>query len=194
MDNETPAAVEAAKAPETFDILSFIEATAYPTETVTVFGAPKEATEYVRLVQERSVLDAIEKKTKEDTAKIAELTQQLEPLAEVISKSAMIFTLRGMPPGIVQQIIEVPEGEEESVGAIDRDNDLVAKSIIKVTNAAGVEDTRVWDKDSVAKLRFYLKEGEFGKLATGVGSVNFNAMVFDQATDAGFSGRSSDVA
>lgn len=43
------------------------------------------------------------------------------------------------------------------------------------------------------RLKRYLKEGEYGKLVQGVIDVNFNASVFDQATDAGFLGGSSDM-
>jgi hypothetical protein len=198
MDNDTETIISQATSPDTFDVLSFIESTAYPVTDVVVFQAAKDATEYVALAQKRSELEVLKaglktNKTQYD-AEITDLTTRIVPLGESIAKSSIIFSLRGMPPGIVQEIVKVPAGEEPELHDLDRDNNLIAKTIISVRNAAGVEDTRVWDADAVAKLRSFLKEGEFGKLAKGVGDVNFNAMVFDQATDAGFSGGSSNVA
>jgi hypothetical protein len=179
--------VEAAQAPETFDVLAFVEQTAYPTQRVVVFQDAKSADEYVKLVAERIELD----KAGEDTA---ELDAKVTELGEKISASSIVFDLRGMPPGIVQEILKVPEGEDESLHELDRDNNLIAKTIIKVSNAKGAVDPSPVSAETVAKLRSFLKEGEFGKLVKAASEVNFNAMVFDQATDAGFSGRRTDVA
>jgi len=183
---DTATAIETAQAPGVFDVLAFVEETAYPTETVVVFQDVKSAQEYVKLVNERFEKD----KNKEDTT---ELDAQIAELGEKISKSSLIFELRGMPPGVVDNILNVPEGEDPALREKERDNDLIAKSIVQVRNADGAVDPRVWDSNAVSKLRVFLKEGEFGKLIAGVSSVNFNAMVFDQATDAGFSGRGTDV-
>lgn len=184
-------AIETAQAPGTFDVLSFVEATAYPTETVVVFQNADAADKYVKLVNERTELDAVEKKTPAQKKEVESLTVRIDELGQTIRDSSIIFDLQGMPPGVVQEILKRHEAEEDDPNS---DNELIAKSIKVVRNATGAVDPRTWTEDDVRKLRTHLKEGEFGKLVSAVGSVNFNAMVFDQATDAGFSGRRANVA
>lgn len=193
---DTTTAVETAQAPSTFDVLSFVEATAYPTDTVVLYADVKSAAEYVRLVNERAKEEATTKNGSFESDYQAERDAEIEKLGEKIKASSIVFDLRGMPPGIVQELIKMPEGETDSAESEQaRDDKLIAATIIDIKNAEGVSDNRgVYTQEDVAKLRAFLKEGEFGKLVKAVGEVNFNAMVFDQATDAGFSGRRADVA
>lgn len=181
-------AIDAATQPGTFDVLSFVEATAYPTETVVVFQNVAAADHYVKLINKRVELEAIPE-DKRDTAAIDALAPEIEAAGKDIEKSSIIFDLQGMPPGVVQDLLKGMAEDDP-----DSDNELIAKTIKSVRNAAGAVDPRTWTAVDVKRLRDNLKEGEFGKLVAGVGQVNFNAMVFDQATDAGFSGRRADVA
>lgn len=186
--------VEEAQAPDVFDVLAFVEGTAYPTEEVVLFQDVKSADEYIKLVKERDAFELENAKKKGSRAvEITSLTARIEELGDKISASSIIVELRGMPPGVVNSIMEVPKGEDEELHSKDRDDELIARSILTVRNAKGVYDTRTWTGYDVTKLRDFLKEGEFGKLITATGSVNFNALVFTNATDAGFSGRSTDV-
>lgn len=185
---ETMDAIAEAQSPEVFDVLSFIEDTAYPTETVVVYTAVKEAEELLKVNRER--LDSEANNEKFDPA---ELDERIANLTEIVKGSALVFELRGMPPGIVQDTFQIKdETTDEEIR--DMENDLVARTIANVKNAAGKRDPRLWDREGVAKLRRFLKEGEFAKLTAGVTNVNFNAAVFDQATDAGFLGRGADLA
>lgn len=185
---DTEQIIDEAQAPGAFDVLAFLEDTAYPVEKVTVFRDLTAAKEYKKLVDERN---ADEKDLLEKDGP-TERDEKINKLAEQITTSAMIFELRGMPPGIVNELIggdnETPEDAE------NKDNALVAKSIVSVTNSKGDKDSHVWTTEQVAQLRSRMIEGEFSKLIAGVASVNFNGAVFDQATDAGFSGRRTDLA
>lgn len=185
--SETTTPLETAMAPDTFDVFSFIEATAYPTEEVSVYQDVKSAAELLKTNQER--LDAEAGTEKFDSA---ELDAKIAELTEKIEKSKLTFELRGMPPGLVRELYTAAEDDEDAEK--DAENKLIAGTIVAVRNATGARDAKVWDTEGVAKLRHFLKEGEFGKLIQGVVSVNFNATVFDQATDAGFLGGSPDVA
>jgi hypothetical protein len=189
MDTVTNPVAEA-QAPAVFDVLAFVEGTAYPTKDVVIFQDAKSATDFVDAMNRRAAMPDEEV----DSPEYIELSNEIETLSDKIKASSMIFSLRGMPPGIVAEIMRVPDGEEETLHSEERDNKLIAKTIVSVRNAAGAVDQRVWDESQVKKLRDFLKEGEFGKLVTAVGDINFNAMVFDQATDAGFPGRSANVA
>ena len=175
-------AITAAQAPDTFDVLSFIEATAYPTETVTVYTDAKSATALLALNEKRKTGDAWDTSNDEEMA----------ALTEKVKNSVLVFDLRGMPPGIVRDIYDVTEELDKDAQEL-AEAKLVASSIVRVSNVHGTVDSRVWDAEAVTKLKRFLKEAEFGKLVNGVINVNFNASVFDQATDAGFLGGSSDM-
>lgn len=178
--------IEQAQTQGTFDVLSFVSGTAYPTQQVTVFTDAKSATELLERNQER--LDA---ELKGET--VTGLDDRIAYLVDKVQESVITFSLRGMPPGIVEEIYP-SDGEEDTKVLLGRENALIAHTIVSAANFAGVVDTRVWDEEAVAQLRKFLKEGEFAKLSSGVAQVNFNAVVFDQATDAGFLSRGSDLA
>lgn len=176
-----------AQAPGAFDVLSFLEGTAYPTESVTVYTDARSATDLLKANQRRLDGDINDSETDE------KLTAQIAELTEKVKKSALTFELRGLPPGLVQELYNIGENADEAT-MLDAENKLIAATIVSVSNIDGVRDARVWDEQAVKAFRRYLKEGEFGKLVKGVVDVNFNAAVFDEATDAGFLGGSSDVA
>lgn len=192
---DTTTAIDTATSPEVFDVLSFIEGSAYPTETVVVFTNAAAAEKYIKLVNERLENDKNGDSEGKDDEKAAKLSEEIELVGDQVRKSSLVFELQGMAPGVVQELIKAPEGEVTTPELeMARDNVLIARTIKTVRNADGKVDPRTWHADDVAKLRTFLKEGEFGKLVGAVGSVNFNAAVFDQATDAGFSRGSADVA
>lgn len=184
---DTLDAITTAQAPETFDVLSFISGTAYPTETVTVYTDALSATELVNAYKAR-----IENDTHGDSDTDDKLTAKIAELTEKVKASALTIELRGMPPGMVRDLYDLPEDAEEQA-VREAENKLIANTIVSVKNAAGSQDSRVWDSEGVEGLRRFLKEGEFAKLSRGVVNVNFNASVFDEATDAGFLGGSADV-
>lgn len=183
--DETTHIIDQAQAQGTFDVLDFISGTAYPTQTVTLFTDAKAATDLLLANEER--------KTKELEGPTDDLDGLIETLTAKVQASVITFELRGMPPGIVEEIYPADEESDPTV-LKGRENKLIAHTIVRVKNHAGVTDARVWDEDAVQKLRTFLKEGEFAKLTTAVAGVNFNAIVFDQATDAGFLSRGSDLA
>jgi hypothetical protein len=169
-----------AQSPDSFDVLSFIEGTAYPTETVTIYTDAKSADALLKANQERLKMDESEL-----SQVYTEIDAEIERLSEAVKKSVLVFSMRGLPPGLVQEIYKVnEESTEEELRAAE--NKLIASTIVSVKNAEGAVDQRLWDEESVEKFRKFLKEGEFAKVVKGVVNVNFNAAVFDQASDAGF--------
>jgi hypothetical protein len=173
MDNT----VTEALSPDTFDVLSFVEQTAYPEKMVTIFRDIDAAKEFQNTWQARTVADDAK-----DTAEAERLTARLEELTETLKAGSLTFTLRGYSPGVVNDI----QGKYEETDQEGADNELIARAIVAVHNAAGAADTRTWEGDDVKRLKRNIAEGEFSKLLVGVADVLFNAAVFDQAADAGF--------
>jgi hypothetical protein len=188
---DTTNPVTQALEPGVFDVLSFIEKTAYPTERIVVFQNAKAADDYVKAVADR---DARDNSDDARTGGVPDpetdpLTIRINELADQIRESSIVFDLRGMPPGFVGNILN-----KEDLNEIEKDDELIALSIVKVSNSRGEVDPRTWSREMVSKLRTYLKESEFAKLIRGVANVNLNSAIFDQAVDAGFLSGSSDVA
>ena len=142
--------VEAAQQPGTFDVLSFLEQVAYPTEKVVLFTDAASAEEYIKLNKQR-----LEREDAVDPDNDP-LTVKIEELGEKIRKSSLIFNLRGMPPGMVRDVLDNEGTEDFPVTEQDRDNKLIAMTIERVTDQNNNVDPRVWDQETVAKLRRYL--------------------------------------
>lgn len=173
-------AVETALNADTFDVLAFVEGTAYPIDHVTLFTDIVAAKEYAELVS--SELNSEEAKSPEDQEVYQE---KLDVLAAKLKATSLTFKVRGFAPGIVDEIMSKNSSDENPSGADDM---LVARAIISVTNGAGAQDERSWTEEDVKKLKTYVAEGEYLKLLGTVAGVIFNAAVFKQAADAGFSG------
>ena len=185
--------VEEAQKPGTFDVLSFVEGTAYPTDYVTLFRDVAAAKKYADLVAERMKYDGLDEATGESKAKAEELTEQIAAAQEELEASAMTFKLRGFAPGIVDEIMTAhndPEKPEDNTA----DSHLIAHAIVYVTDVDGNQDNHTWTAEDVLRLKRYLAEGEYVKLLSGVANVIFNAAVFERAADAGFPRGRVDVA
>lgn len=187
MDTATTPTIEPTA--ENFDIFAMLEGTPLPVEEVTIFVDTAAALEYSKLVAERQADE--DKGIVEDderSARIAELQDRLR-------KSALVFAVRGIAPGIVNEIL-APNGETTTdVNELKkRDNELIARSIVSVKNHAGATDPRIWDAEQVDKFRTLMNEGEFGRLVAKIAEVNFTAAAFDSAADAGFPRGRVDVA
>lgn len=182
MDNT---AIDQATSAETFDVLSFVEQVAYPVEFVTVFTDVVAAREYSDEQKRWSSLKP------GDLVDEEEHDQIISDLTERLRKSSLTFKLRGFPPGIVTELIEKHSTDENPGGA---DSHVMAKAIVSVTKGTGETDNSLWTPEMVERLKGNIAEGQFLKLLQGVATTVFNAAVFDQVADAGFSGRSTDVA
>jgi hypothetical protein len=188
--------IEAAQEIGTFDVLDFINNIAYPQQTTVIYTDAQGAQNYIKLVEERFKLEALRPKRVETTKKIAELSENIEAIGDRISRSAIIFKLMGLSPHEVEEIIKPASETEDDESDVTqaKENVLMARSIVSISNHAGVTDTKAITADTIAAFRKRLKQGEFSKLVRDIADVNFNAVLFDRATDAGFSGRGSDLA
>lgn len=180
MDN-----VETATAPTTFSVLDFVQETAYPEGEFTIHTDIVSAKELLRLNFERRELET------ENMDEAEKLTPRIQELEEIIEKSALTFKVKGFPPGIVQQMMDEHNNDEDENAA---DAYLIAKAIISVKNANGDVDDHLWTGEEVRKLQANISNGEYLKLLAGVADVLFNATIFDRTVDAGFLGRRTDVA
>jgi hypothetical protein len=195
-------AVTTAMAPETFKLDDFLAGVAYPTEEVTIHLDAFTANEKLKALAKKDELERKLAKLKDSKAPrtldektvsfedVAEIQEVIDGLNEKLEASGLTFSMRGMEPAIVQEITKrhfvTAEDEENPDKNIARDNELIAKSIIKVTNAQGQVDEHVFTADEVNHWRGKLLDGEFLKLVQAVAKVNLNGALFSVAVDAPF--------
>ena len=210
-------AVETAKSPGVFDLNKFLSDTSYPVQDVTVHGDGYAVNEKLK-VMERIIELQEQIKSAETIAKakqrtlgeevpvdpklteaLAELEVKITEWDAVIDASAITFTLQGMPPEIVEQISakyfidpkrDYTNSEEEN----NRDYEIMARTVIKITDFQGNVSTSVYAPEDMAALRKRLLEGEYNKLVQGVSRVTLNGALFEIAADASFLSRRTNVA
>lgn len=165
--------------PDEFDIIAFIEGSNYPEKEVTVYTDGKAALEL------RELKNSVENSD----------GKREEKLREQIKKSALTFTLRGLAPKKIEMLMSRMtinskdiSDEERSKRFMESTDALTAATIVKVVTADGRQDARSWDQERATSLRGVLVSSEYEKLAEGVAAVNFDAQLFDETVDAGFSG------
>lgn len=191
-------AIEAALAPETFDVLDFVQGRGLPRTTVTLYTD-------VEAGQRLADLAASE----EDNAKQAESQglgiadelvwvdpDEVEELRQRIESSAVIFHLRGLAPAAktaLRKSLVAKHNYSESLPAEEQEAyfeeysyTLIAKSIEKVTRADGAEDPKKWTPSRVEKFHEEYNETEYARLDSAVFDVNFKTDVFDRAASADF--------
>jgi hypothetical protein len=151
--------------PSDFDILSLLDGDEYPETTITLFTDTRSAQALQKIYA-----------SKDDSEE-----GEVEALRKKLHDTALIVTVQGSEPGKVMDVY-AEDGDDEA-----HINTLIAMGIKHVETGSGKVDTGAWDGERVAALRRKLQVSELGKLIDAVTEVNFNAGLFDNAVDAGFS-------
>jgi hypothetical protein len=157
-------ATEIVTAPQEIDLFALLEGQEYPEREITVYTNTKAAADVIALKDGDPALFAAAKDKLKDTS--------------------LIFTVRGLEPGIVQDIYAT----EDDAADVNKENVLIAKSIVSVKTGTGAKVTTAWDSEAVSLLRRKLPLSEITKLIGQVVEVNFDSALFDNAVDAGFPG------
>jgi hypothetical protein len=203
------AKVEELKAEGTFDLASVLKGTSYPTDDVTIFLDGEAAHELNMVLAEISELGfEAAKHTAEATggiteapekeeidAQIAELEERQKELIAEVLESALTFRVRGLAPKLWKLIIKSQtrkskakakeEGwdEEERIDyANDKiNNELIAKSIVKITDAQGNVQTGAVKMETVEELQGSVLQSEFAKLLDAANNMTFANGLFSNA-------------
>lgn len=210
------ALVVEAKQPGKFDLGSALKKASYPTDDVSIYLDGQKAHEYNVLVDEISELnfkavtysaantggmtDAPEKEAIDE--EIAELEEQQKAILAEIAKSTLTFRMRGCAPEQWRLIIKKWQREgkknfkdsdateaEISEWVNERiDQEIIAKTIVKITDAEGNEDDGAVKLETVADLHGAIFQSEWTKLLNASNTLTFANNLFDQviAQDADF--------
>lgn len=220
MESELSNPIDAAKAPGVFSLDKFLADVAYPEEEVTLFTDAYSVNELMKLRAKRDELqhqlensvvergprtiagneDTPAAKLKKELAETLEALQtQIDEYDDRVASSAITFHLRGMPQRIVEEITKKhfvePNKDYSNTPEEDaRDLELIAHSIVRVTDAQGNVDTSPMTVERVLAVRGAVLPNEYVRLVQHVAHVNLNGALFEAATDASFLSRRTDVA
>lgn len=208
--------VEELKSEESFDLSAALKGVSYPTDDVTIFLDGEAAHEYNETLNEIAELgfesskwaaaevggitDAPEKE--ELDAQIAELEELNKELLKRLAASRLTFTIRGAATKQWKLIIKswkrkgnkldeaVAENEEERQQWVSDkiDCELLAKTIVKTTNAKGQVNKGAVSLEWAEELKGAILESEWAKLQEAVSNLTFANGLFQQAiaSDADF--------
>lgn len=182
--------VEAAQARGVFDITEFAKGRAYPQDTVVAYTDLDSAYELSKVnAQINAALPS------EDISKLEETAQNL---AEKILASKVIFHMRGVNQSIIEEInakcdeMFPPKVDEFGKEELDENwmkvwtCSLVASNLIKVENANGDIDERVFTYEEVDEFRKYLPKEVWDLITEKMQQLTLAGAYFKGLTDAGF--------
>lgn len=195
-DNEIVEAVTAATSEDTFDALAFFSGQSLPEDTITIYADAKSA---YRLAELREKVAANKQREEDEglslTDDVAYVDEdEVAELQRSLKSSAVIFKLRGLAPAAKDAIEKKARASHSFVEGAENteyneafNGNLIASTIVSVSNAAGKVDQNKWDAARVLAFTKIAPESEFAKLYLGVLKVNYIGDAIDQAVSADFS-------
>lgn len=206
--------VESLAAPKTFDFVGALAKTTYPSEDVTVFldGARAKELQDTIIAQEEAEnkiagLRAVQQGIVEDPeiekleARVAELKAEAKAIIKAIHASALTFSLKGLAPeqwrligkSWRRKIKPVSKAEDDVIDADELratkvNAEILATSILKVTNAEGAVNEGAVTIEQVEALDNQLEASEFERLINTANKLTFARGQFNTliAQDADF--------
>ena len=190
--DEVLSLVEAAQSKNVFNITDFAKGRAYPQDTVTVYVDVDSAYELSKINEQ--IADA----GLDETEKIASLEEKAKELADKIVKSRLIFHMRGVNQEIIENITkkcnEVFPPQKNAYGQEESSTEwmqewtcsLVAANIVKIENADGEFDERVFSSKDVNEFRKYLPREVWELIVDKMQKLTLASAYFKGLTDAGF--------
>lgn len=186
---ETIQLVKDAQKSNVFSLSDAIKGRAFPQKEVTVYTDSAAAFELVQLEDQMNRIGP------SDAKKYKELEDEAEALANRVKNSALIFSMRGVGQGVVEQITSIADvtykGGDPQSEATDEwfrfyVTSLVAKNIYKVTDSEGNVDASEFSYENILEVRNNLPADSWGLLVATMQQLTLASGFFKGLTDAGF--------
>lgn len=194
-DLDVEAAVAEATNEENFDVFEYFSESSLPEGIVTLY---RDTAAAVRLLEIKATQTANDNREESeglgitddveyvDEDEIAELTQRLK-------NSAVTFKIRAIAPAARTALEKAARAKNpyveggENTGYWEAFNgNLIAKSIVSVTNAKGQQDPNEWTPARVQKFAEITEPSEWAKVFTKTLELNFVSDSIDRAVTADF--------
>lgn len=192
-DDSADEAVEALGNPETFDALAWVRGAHTPGDTITVYTDSEAVLALSRLLAEEEV-GADGTPVKADVLSLADETKdnsdEIDELVTRLDASALQIALKGLAPELVDAMTKhhqaVRAGKTEDKFFEEFNNELISKTITKVTNPAGAVDTSDWTPERVSAFVVSLYSTESDKLFSAVVDLTYVGTAFERVAKADF--------
>lgn len=185
---ETIALVKEAHSKKVFNLSEVIKGRGYPTKDATIY---LDADAAFRLAE---IDDELNNYIEDDLRE--KLDAEAKELAELVKKSALTFTMRGVSQKIVEDIMK--KANEKYPNREDENSEdgqlwlryyisaLIASNLIRVTDADGGVDEHVFTPEEIMELRDTIAQDSWGVLVETMQRLTLASGYFEQLTDAGF--------
>lgn len=187
---------------EEFDVLSFVEGTTTPEDTVDIYTSAKAAYKLASLYEKEKLAAKAREEARKSKVQSLSLTDEefyldedeVDALTEELNASKLTFTLRGMLP---VEIIALTKGLQATLPYVEgADNDeynrevngqIYVRTVQSITDARGRVQTKRMTVGGMYKLLDSLYPDQRIKLETAIWHVTSIANAFTQAVTADFS-------
>jgi len=187
--NETLELVKEAQSQGTFNLSEVIKGRGYPQKDVTIYTDVDSAFKLIELEKKMSAITDL--KSAED---FKALEAEANALAEKVQASRLIFSMRGVSQGVVEAVEakaselypDNEDGERETDWYKYYMSSLIAHNIVRVTDANGNVDERVFTYEDLEGVRAMIPADSWSILVTTMQQLTLAGGFFKGLTDAGF--------
>jgi hypothetical protein len=184
--------VDKAQKKGTFDIAKFAKGIAYPEDTVVAYMDIESAYKLNKLNADMSVIKLSDPKEYE------KLEKEADKLSKKIIESKVTFYMRGVNQEVIEAITSKCDKKYpkklDALGQAVENQDwlkdwtcgLVASNLVKIENAEGEADEKVFETEDVIELRKDLPREVFDLLVAKMQQLTLAGAYFKGLTDAGF--------
>ena len=159
-----------------FDAFGFLEGLTFPTEEVTLYVDESAAYAASKLLDEKAELETAGKGAK----RIAAIDKELKALADSLTESAIVVTLRGTHSGKIEEILGRDDSDDDSTN-----QNLIAAFMVSIS-AQGKTDEREFTGADVARFKGLIPSRSWQELNQAVHRIIVASLAFDRMGDAGF--------
>jgi hypothetical protein len=182
--------VETAQTKSNFNIIDFAKGRSYPQETISAFLDIESAYELNKINETLREL--------QDPAKLESLEARANELAVKVIASKITFHMRGISQAIIERVTtetdEKYPPERDHMGQIVQDAgwirdwtaSLIAANLVRIENADGQVDERVFTMDEVTTMRHHFPKQVWDVLVDTMQKLTLATAYFEGLTDAGF--------
>lgn len=187
--NETLELVKEAQSQGTFNLSEVIKGRGYPQKDVTIYTDVESAFKLIELEKKLSEIT-----TSDDVERFNALEAEANALAEKVQASRLIFSMRGVNQGVVESVDEEAsklypddeDGEKDPNWYKFYTSSLIAHNIVRVTDANGNVDERVFTFEDMEAVRATIPADSWSILLNTMQQLTLAGGFFKGLTDAGF--------
>lgn len=184
--------VEKAQKKGTFDIAKFAKGIAYPEDIVVAYLDIESAYKLSKLNEQMSKLKT------QDPTEYEKLEVQAKELSDKILVSKVSFHMRGVNQEVIEAITSKCDKKYpkklDALGQVIENEDwvkdwtcgLIASNLVRIENADGEIDEKVFESEDIAELRKHLPREVFDLLIAKMQQLTLAGAYFKGLTDAGF--------